>query len=106
MIEDISAVKGFMDMLCYKTEGVFIGLYIEATVNDKVVYQGVASCSFSYNYGCSQYAISIDWDLSNEVMTNLGLHGSYNTNFQIMKFSGESLTIIGGNYRITIKEND
>ena len=106
MIEDISAVKRFMDMLCYKNEGVIIGLYVEATVNGKVVYQGVASCSFSYNYGYSQYAISIDWNLSNEVMTNLGLHGSYNTNFQKIKFSGESLVIIGENYRITIKESN
>lgn len=106
MIEDISAVKGFLDMLCYKNEGVCIGLYVEAFVNNKVVYQGVTNCSFSYDYGYSQYAISIDWNLSNEVMTNLGLHGSYNTNFQKIKFSGESLVIIGENYRITIKESN
>ena len=43
MIEDISAVKGFLDMLCYKNEGVCIGLYVEAFVNNKVVYRGVTN---------------------------------------------------------------
>lgn len=106
MIEDISAVKNFIDVLCYKKEGVFIGLYVEAFVNDKVVYQGVTNCSFSYNYGYSQYAISIDWNLSNEVMTNLGLHGSYNTNFQKMEFSGDSLIIESDDCRIILSRKE
>ena len=102
MLEDIMAVKKFEEIICYKKEGTGIVLNVEASVDDKLVYQETTTCYFSYNAGYGQCNVTVDWNISNDVMSNLGLHGSYKTNFQRMVVEKRSLIITGYNYRIRL----
>lgn len=102
MTEDISAVKKFEKVIYYKKEGTPVSLYVEALVDGKNVYQGNATCYISYNVGYMQYSVMIDWSFPDKVMSDLGLHGSYSTNFQRMKVEQDALVITGDNYRIKL----
>lgn len=61
-------------------------------------------CYISYDVRYMQYSIAIEWNTSDEVMRDLGLHAAYNTNFQTMKIEQNALIIIGNNYRIQLQE--
>lgn len=57
--------------------------------------------------GYSQFAISIEWEMTDEVMHNLGLYGMYNTNFQKFIFDNYELEIHNDNgtvVYISVKE--
>lgn len=102
MIEDVSAVKKFEEIVHYKKEGTPINLCVEALVEGKIVYQDSTTCYISYNAGYMQYSVMIDWSFPDKVMSDLGLHGSYSTNFQRMKIEQDALVITGDNYRIKL----
>lgn len=105
MFDDIVNIENFKQIINYKDEGTRIDLHVEATVNNKIVYQDNTPCYIAYDFGYEQCKITIDWKISNDVMLNLGLHGAYNTNFQRMKLKNNSLIIIGSNYSIKLQNN-
>ncbi len=103
MIEKINAIQEFEELIHYTyKEGTFIDLYVEACVNNRLVYKKLTPCRFSYVTCYEQYDVYIDWDIDNDVMQSLGLHGSYNTNYQDMKCTNETLVIEYYNYKITL----
>lgn len=105
-MNDILSVKEFISKIGYSKEGTCVALYVEATVCNRIVYSEPTDCYISYDYGYSQYKISIDWNISNEVMSNLKLHSSYNTNFQNMKVVSNSLIITDTEYIISLRKQD
>lgn len=104
MFDSIVAIKDFKQIVNYKKESTCIILNVEAVVNGVIVYQGNTDCYISYDAGYEQYKVNIDWNISDEVMSNLGLHGSYNTKFQEMKTENNSLIIVGDNYCIKLSK--
>lgn len=102
MLDSIISVKKFEEIIGYKKEGAPIKLHIEAVVNGKMIYQETTNCYISYDSGYEQYTVSIGWDIPDEVMLNLGLHGSYNTNFQTMTVENNSLIIKDSCYQISL----
>lgn len=104
MFDSIVAIKDFKQIVNYKKESTCIVLNVEAVVNGVIVYQGNTDCYISYDAGYEQYEVNIDWNISDEVMSNLGLHGSYNTKFQEMKTENNSLIIVGDNYCIKLSK--
>ena len=92
-MKSIEAIKAFKTIIDYKKDGTLINLYVSAKANGKNVYKDYAKCAFSYQAGYMQYSVTIDWQINNAAMQALGLHGSYNTNFQTMKFVDNSLQI-------------
>lgn len=106
MFDDILAVKEFISIIRYSKEGTPITLFIEASVNKKIVYQQNTTCYIAYDASYMRFNVSIDWCVSNVVMTSLGLHGSYNTYYQRMSISNNSLIIKGDNYQIRLWENN
>lgn len=104
MFDNIRTVKEFERIINYKKEGTPVKLYVAAVVDDKNVYQKNTICYISYDVRYMQYSIAIEWNTSDEVMKDLGLHAAYNTNFQTMKIEQNALIIIGNNYRIQLQE--
>lgn len=87
-----------------KKEGTPTKLYVTVFVEGKIAYQSSTDCYFSYDAGYMQYKITIDWNTSNEVMNDLGLHAYYNTNFQRMQMERNALIIAGDNYRVQLRK--
>ncbi len=102
MSDSITAVREFEQIIGYKKEGTFIKLYTEAVVDGRVIRQGNEDCRISYNIGYEQYNVAINWNMSDTVMHNLGLHGSYNTNYQTMTVKKNALIIKGDGYQIRL----
>jgi len=104
MFDSIDAIKDFKQIVNYKKESTCIILNVEAVVNGVIVYQGNTDCKIFYDAGYEQYEVNVNWNISDEVMSNLGLHGSYNTNYQKMKTENNSLFIVGDNYCIKLSK--
>ena len=104
MFDSIVSIKDFKQIVNYKKESTCIVLNVEAIVNGGIVYHENTGCYISYNAGYGQYEVNVNWDISDEVMSNLGLHGSYNTKFQEMKTENNSLIIVGDNYYIKLSK--
>lgn len=104
-IESIISVKNFENIIQYKNEGTIVTLFVEATVSEKLVYQNDTPCRFYYQPEYEQMVVDIDWNLSDEVMVNLGLHSKYNTNFQEMISNDNELVVIDKIATIHLKKD-
>lgn len=77
--------------------GHLLSAHVIAIKDGKVIYDEVCEISISYHVGYEQYEIYISWNLNDAAVHSLGLHLSYNTNFQEFCFEGEILKIKAGN---------
>ncbi len=68
----------------------------------ELIHQGLANVYCSYDVGYMQYRVTIIWAFDDNVMRKMGLHGSYNTNYQEFMYSAGLLTIISDNIEINI----
>lgn len=97
----IHAVKRFMSY-CDAKDGTEIPVAVKAYENSELIHNGKALLYCSYNHGYMQYETSIQWSFDDYVMRQLGLHGTYNTNFQLYSYSDGHLTVEDGNTSIII----
>ena len=103
--ESINAIKDFMSY-CKVTDGIEIKAEVEVYDDTELIHQGLANVYCSYDVGYMQYRVTIIWAFDDNVMRKMGLHGSYNTNYQEFMYSAGLLTIISDNIEINIsKEN-
>lgn len=104
MFDDIRAIKDFIECIRYKKDSTFVKLNVIAKNSDLTVYEEETNCIFSYEAGYQQYRVNIDWNVSDTVMHNIGLHASYNTNFQRFRFEENTLYIAAGNIEIFLRK--
>ncbi len=73
-------------------------------ISDKEYLFTNITVTISYNAAYKQFDIGIIWeeDNSKPKYKTLGLHGLYNTNFQIVEYMNDNLTFIDGNNKIII----
>ncbi len=102
-MEDIIAIKDFMEY-CKVTDGNSLEVIIAVSKKNTTIYQGTANVYFMYDVGYMQYRITIDWSFDDSKMHGLGLHGSYNTNFQDFSYANGLLTIRDGSVIINISK--
>ena len=101
--ESINAIKDFMSY-CKVTDGIEIKAEVEIYYDTKLIHQGSANVYCSYDVGYMQYRVTIIWAFDDNVMRKMGLHGSYNTNYQEIMYSNGLLTIIADNIKINISK--
>lgn len=106
MIDDISAIKDFERLIHYEKESSIIELFVEALTAQGFVYQNNTPCRFYYEAGYMQQVVEIDWIVTNTVMDSLGLHSTYNTNFQRFELDEKTLIIRSGDISIYLREKD
>ena len=106
MSEEIIAICEFKQLINYAKEGTYTKLYVVATINSKTVHEAYTECRIFYQAKYMDYVVNIDWPFSNKVMHSLGLHAQYSTNFQKMKFDGESLIIEMDNGEIVLNRGE
>ncbi|MBR7008378.1 MAG: hypothetical protein IKH90_07100 [Ruminococcus sp.] len=99
----ISAIKDFMSY-CKAKEGIEIKAEVEVYDDTELIHQGSADVYCSYDVGYMQYRVTIIWCFDDAVMKKMGLHGSYNTNFQEFTYTSGVLTIIDNNIKINISK--
>ena len=103
--DSIRAVKRFMTD-CGTKEGIEISTAVDVYDNGDKIHTGEAGVVFSYSYGYGQYSVSILWCFDDYVMRKLGLHGTYNTNFQRFSYSDGSLIILDDRLEIIISKGE
>lgn len=101
--ESINVIKDFMSY-CKVTDGIEIKAEVEIYYDTKLIHQGSANVYCSYDVGYMQYRVTIIWAFDDNVMRKMGLHGSYNTNYQEFMYSNGLLTIIADNIKINISK--
>lgn len=101
--DSIMAIKEFENVnnLVDKEGRTFLAK-VTAFVNNDAVYCGNVDCMLSYDYGYSQYEITIDWMLSEKELKQRGLHMGYNTNFQDCYYADSELTIMDEKTKLVI----
>lgn len=103
-ISSISAVKDFSN-----------NKVAEFPVDAEVCENGIVKFHYSnigfqqsYNAGYMQHTVNLMWEYDNtqsEDFRERNLHGSYNTNFQIMSYRNGALIIEDGNITIYITKS-
>lgn len=102
-LKRINAIKNFMSY-CKVTDGLGIKTSVKVYDNAKLIHKGYADVYCSYDVGYAQYRVTIIWSFDDAVMRKMGLHGSYNTNFQDFIYSNGLLTIMANNIEINISK--
>ena len=100
-LKSINSIKDFM-AYCKVTDGIEIVVNAEINKKNKIIHQGIANIYCSYDVGYRQYRVAIIWDFDDDLMREIGLHGSYNTNYQRFSYSSGVLTIHDADFDINI----
>lgn len=78
---------------------------VEAVNEDEnILYDRITECVISEDVGYAQLRITISWSLNDKEFRGLGLHASYNTNFQDFSYDGQSLIIDADDRKIYIHD--
>lgn len=100
----VSAVKRFMND-CAAKDGTKIITAIDVFENGEMIHTGKGEVYCSYNHGYMQYSVSILWSFDDYVMRKLGLHGTYNTNYQSFSYSDGLLVVEDDDLKICISKD-
>lgn len=101
--KSMTAPSQFKKLINYKILGTEIELNVIAlkSSDSKVLYDDKTLCTISYNTPYMQSEVGITWNINENSVKELGLHYTYNTNFQKMSVKDSNL-IIENNNGITI----
>lgn len=75
-----------------------------AQKHGRVIYDDETECTIVEDTRYMQIVLNILWNAVDAVWRNLGLHGTYNTNFQNFKLQDEDLLVTAEQYKIIIKK--
>lgn len=103
-MDSTAVIHKFAENIHYLNNiGERISLYIEARESAGLIYQHNTDCYIYFVIEYRQYQIDILWyGMNDEIMHNLELRGSYNTNFHAMHIEDEFLHIDDGNVKLVI----
>ncbi len=102
-LERINAIKEFMSY-SKVTDAIKIEASVEVYDDGNLIHKGNADVYCSYEVSYMQYSVTIIWSFDDAVMRKMGLHGSYNTNYQDFVYSNGLLTVIADNIEIIISK--
>lgn len=76
--------------------GDILNAHVVALNDGELIYDDWTEISISYDVGYQQYAVNITWNMNEATSRSLGLHLSYNTNYQRFLFEENILKIMNG----------
>lgn len=97
--KSMTALSQFKELINYKTLGTEIELNVIAlkSSESKVLYDDTTLCTISYKTPYMQCEVGITWNINENSIKELGLHYTYNTNFQKMSVKDNKLIIENSN---------
>lgn len=94
-LEQLNEFRGYWKI--YDKTGHILNAHVMAIADGEIIYDGWNEIVITQNVGYDQYAVDVNWNMNEAARSKLGLHLSYNTNFQQFVFEENVLKIMNGN---------